>query len=113
MRWNDIFKKTLESQHMAYQLHYWPGIQGAAKWCGWLPKYLAWFENVLLRNPKGSAHLVGRQLSYTDLSLFQLVDELLYAFSKNMSRALKKSTTRRRSARRRGAAKAHRALSAE
>lgn len=56
-----------------------------------LPKYLAWFENVLLRNPKGSAHLVGRRLSYADLSLFQLVDGLLYAFPKNMRRALKKA----------------------
>ena len=56
-----------------------------------LPKYLAWFENVLLRNPKGSTHLVGRRLSYADLSLFQLVDGLLYAFPKNMRRALKKA----------------------
>ena len=56
-----------------------------------LPKYLAWFENVLLRNPKGSQHLVGRRLSYADLSLFQLVDGLLYAFPKNMRRALEKA----------------------
>ena len=56
-----------------------------------IPKYLAWFENVLLRNPKGSAHLVGRRLSYADLSLFQLVDGLLYAFPKNMRRALEKA----------------------
>jgi len=53
-----------------------------------LPKYFAWFESVLARNPKGSAHLVGRRLSYADLSLFQLVDGLLYAFPNNTRRAL-------------------------
>ncbi|MEO6319290.1 MAG: glutathione S-transferase [Polaromonas sp.] len=56
-----------------------------------LPKFLAWFETVLLRNPKGSAHLVGQRLSYADLSLFQLVDGLLYAFPKSSRRALKKT----------------------
>ncbi len=56
-----------------------------------VPKYLAWFENVLMRNPKGSAHLVGKRLSYADLSLFQLVDGLLYAFPKSTRRALKKT----------------------
>jgi glutathione S-transferase len=55
-----------------------------------LPKYLGWFENVLLRNPKGRAHLVGKRLSYADLSLFQLIDGLLYAFPKSTRRALKK-----------------------
>lgn len=56
-----------------------------------MPKFLAWFESVLLRNPKGEAHLVGKRLSYADLSLFQLVDGLLYAFPKASSRALKKA----------------------
>ena len=56
-----------------------------------VPKYLAWFENVLQRNPRGSAHLVGKRLSYADLSLFQLVDGLLYAFPKSTRRALKKA----------------------
>ncbi len=56
-----------------------------------LPKYLDWFETVLTRNPKGSAHLVGKRLSYADLSLFQVVDGLLYAFPKSTRRALKKA----------------------
>ncbi|MGH6639647.1 MAG: glutathione S-transferase [Polaromonas sp.] len=55
-----------------------------------VPSFLAWFESVLARNPKGSAHLVGGRLSYADLSLFQLVDGLLYAFPKATRRALKK-----------------------
>lgn len=56
-----------------------------------MPKYLAWFESVLMRNPKGSAHLVGKRLSYADLSLFQLVEGLQYAFPKAARRALKKA----------------------
>ncbi|MDO8719607.1 MAG: glutathione S-transferase [Polaromonas sp.] len=53
-----------------------------------IPKYLGWFESVLQRNPKGSAHLVGARLSYADLSLFQLVEGLLYAFPLAGRRAL-------------------------
>ena len=56
-----------------------------------IPKYLAWFENVLMRNSGGDAHLVGKRLSYADLSLFQLVDGLLYAFPKSTRRALRKA----------------------
>lgn len=45
-----------------------------------LPKFLLWFESILARNPAGSRHLVGGKLSYADLSLFQLVEGLSYAF---------------------------------
>jgi glutathione S-transferase len=56
-----------------------------------IPKYLGWLETVLARNPKGDKHLVGARLSYADLSLFQLVEGLLYAFPKASTRALKKT----------------------
>jgi glutathione S-transferase len=45
-----------------------------------LPKYLQWFESILRANPAGPRHLVGGKLSYADLSLFQLVEGLRYAF---------------------------------
>ena len=45
-----------------------------------LPKFLHWFETIVSRNPAGSRHLVGGKLSYADLSLFQLVEGLRYAF---------------------------------
>jgi glutathione S-transferase len=44
------------------------------------PKYLGYFERVLERNPAGDKYLVGRSLSYADLSMFQLVAGLRYAF---------------------------------
>ena len=56
-----------------------------------IPKFLGWLETVLVRNPKGDRHLVGARLSYADLSAFQLVEGLLYAFPKATRRALKKT----------------------
>lgn len=38
-----------------------------------LPKYVDYFERVLANNPQGSRHMVGRKLTYVDLSMFQLV----------------------------------------
>jgi glutathione S-transferase len=49
-----------------------------------VPKFLDWFEGILSRNPDGPAHLVGNRLSYADLSLFQVMDGLTYAFPKLM-----------------------------
>ncbi|GJE17633.1 glutathione S-transferase [Methylobacterium marchantiae] len=51
-----------------------------------IPEYLAWFEHVLTRN--GGTHLVGSAVTYADLSLFQLIDGLLYAFPKATDAAL-------------------------
>jgi glutathione S-transferase len=51
-----------------------------------IPKYLGYFERVLERNPAGYRHLVGRRLSYPDLSLFQLLAGLRYAFPRAMAR---------------------------
>ena len=53
-----------------------------------IPKFLGWFEQVLRRNPAGDLHLVGASLTYADLSLFQLVAGLRYAFPKATARAL-------------------------
>jgi glutathione S-transferase len=45
-----------------------------------IPKYLGYFERVLNQNPAGPTHAVGKGLSYVDLSLFQVVEGLRYAF---------------------------------
>jgi glutathione S-transferase len=49
-----------------------------------MPKYLGYFERVLKQNPRGEAHSVGGALSYVDLSLFQLIEGLRYAFPRAM-----------------------------
>ena len=56
-----------------------------------MPMFLDWFETILARNPKGDSHLVGARLTYADLSLFQMVEGLRYAFPKASKRALKKT----------------------
>jgi glutathione S-transferase len=43
-------------------------------------KYLGWFERILTHNPGGYGHLASKRVSYADLSLFQAVEGLLYAF---------------------------------
>lgn len=49
-----------------------------------IPKFLGYFERVLERNPQGPEHLVGARLSYVDLSMYQLLSGLQYAFPKTM-----------------------------
>lgn len=51
-----------------------------------IERFLGWFETILTRNPKGPKFLVGAKLSYADLSLFQVVEGLRYAFPKRMAR---------------------------
>ncbi len=56
-----------------------------------LPKYLQWFESIVTRNPAGPRHLVAGKLSYADLSLFQLIEGLKYAFPRATASALAKT----------------------
>jgi glutathione S-transferase len=51
-----------------------------------VPKFLSYFEGVLNANSRGRGYMVGRALSYVDLSIFQLVAGLRYAFPKTMAR---------------------------
>lgn len=45
-----------------------------------IPKFMSYFERVLEQNPESSKHAVGAKLSYVDLSLFQVIEGLRYAF---------------------------------
>jgi glutathione S-transferase len=51
-------------------------------WKARAPKYLGYFEGLL--HGSGGAYLTGRRISYVDLSLFQIVEGLRYAFPKRM-----------------------------
>lgn len=46
-----------------------------------IPKYLSYFERAA-----SSGHTVGRSISYVDLSMFQIVEGLTYAFPRAMKR---------------------------
>lgn len=52
------------------------------------PKYLGYFERVIEHS--GGPFLLGRRISYADLSLFQLVEGMRYAFPKGMKRIERK-----------------------
>ena len=51
-------------------------------WKERVPKYLGYFEGLLKGH--GGAYLTGRRITYVDLSMFQIVEGLRYAFPKRM-----------------------------
>jgi glutathione S-transferase len=51
-------------------------------WNERVPKYLGYFEGLMEEG--GSSYITGRKATYVDLSLFQIVDGLRYAFPKRM-----------------------------
>ena len=54
-----------------------------AFWDSRAPKYLGYFEGLLQAN--GGRYVTGRRLTYVDLSLFQIVEGLRYAFPRRMN----------------------------
>ncbi len=53
-----------------------------------VPKFLGYFESILARNPRNDRCLVGGKLSYVDLSLFQILAGMRYAFPKSMAKVV-------------------------
>ena len=52
-----------------------------------IPKYLGYFERVIERNGRGT-WMVGRSVTYADLSMAQVIEGLRYAFLKATRKAL-------------------------
>jgi glutathione S-transferase len=50
-----------------------------------MPKFLGYFERILKHNSKGGDFILGKKLSYVDLSLFQMIEGLRYAFPRTMA----------------------------
>jgi glutathione S-transferase len=55
-----------------------------------MPKFFDYFERILNKHPKGSEYLLGKRFSYVDLSLFQMVAGLHYAFPRAMEKLERK-----------------------
>jgi glutathione S-transferase len=51
------------------------------------PKFLGYFDRVLSRNARSDRYLVGAKLTYVDVSMFQVIAGLSYAFPRAMARA--------------------------
>lgn len=86
----DLVKEIHDTHHPLSSELYYEDQRAAAKrytdlfWRHRVPKYLGYFEGVLDRS--GGPFLLGRKLCYADLSLFQIVAGLRYAFPKRMKR---------------------------
>jgi glutathione S-transferase len=84
----DLVLEIHDTHHPLGPSLYYEDQRGPAKkrtaefWSERVPKYLGYFER-LLENSAGS-WVAGRRLSYVDLSLFQIVAGLRYAFPKRM-----------------------------
>ena len=50
-----------------------------------IPKYLGYFEKALVSRSSGEPYLLGAKITYADLSLFQIVAGLSYAFPDTMA----------------------------
>lgn len=90
----DLVVEIHDSHHPITSWLYYEEQKPAAKrrtadfWRYRVPKFLGFFERVLQNN--GGRVLVGRRLTYVDLSLFQILEGLRYAFPKRMKRFEKK-----------------------
>jgi glutathione S-transferase len=90
----DLVVEIHDTHHPITSWLYYEEQRPAAKrrtndfWRYRVPKYLGYFERMLQKN--GGSYMVGRRLGYIDLSLFQIVEGLRYAFPKRMKRFEKK-----------------------
>jgi len=86
----DLVVEIHDTHHPVTTYLYYEEQRPAAKrrtadfWRYRVPKYLRYFERVLARS--GGPYVLGRRLTYVDLSLFQIVEGLRYAFPKRMKR---------------------------
>jgi glutathione S-transferase len=84
----DLVLEIHDTHHPLGPSLYYEDQRGPAKkrsgefWKERVPKYLGYFEGILKSN--GAAWLTGRRLTYADLSLFQIVEGLRYAFPRHM-----------------------------
>jgi len=90
----DLVVEVHDTHHPITSWLYYEEQRPAAKrrtkdfWRYRVPKFLGYFERVLAKN--GGQYLVGRRLSYVDLSVFQIVEGLRYAFPNAMKRIERK-----------------------
>ena len=87
---SDLVVEIHDTHHPVTTYLYYEEQRPAAKrrtadfWRYRIPKLLGYFERVLARS--GGAYVLGRRLSYVDLSLFQIIEGLRYAFPSRMKR---------------------------
>jgi glutathione S-transferase len=84
----DLVTEVHDTHHPLGSSLYYEDQRAAARkrtaefWKERVPKFTGYFEGLL--EGSGGAWLTGRRLTYVDLSLFQIVDGLRYAFPRRM-----------------------------
>jgi glutathione S-transferase len=84
----DLVLEIHDTHHPLGPALYYEDQRAAAKkrteefWKERVPKYLGYFERLLQGG--GGSYVTGRKLTYVDLSLFQIVEGLRYAFPRRM-----------------------------
>src|SRR6516162_3685893 len=90
----DLVVEIHDTHHPVTTYLYYEEQRPAAKrrtadfWRYRIPKMLGYFERILAKSR--GPYLLGRRLCYVDLSLFEIVEGLRYAFPKRMRRFEKK-----------------------
>jgi glutathione S-transferase len=86
----DFVAEVHDAHHPLGTSLYYEDQKAAAKtrtklfWAERVPKFLGYFERLL--KGQGTAFITGRSISHVDLSLFQIVEGLRYAFPNRMAR---------------------------
>jgi glutathione S-transferase len=84
----DLVLEIHDTHHPLGPSLYYEEQKGPAKkrtaefWKERVPKYLGYFEDIVEAN--GGPYVTGRRATYVDLSLFQIVEGLRYAFPRRM-----------------------------
>src|SRR5271168_4225360 len=84
----DLVLEVHDTHHPLGPSLYYEDQRAAAKkrteefWKQRVPKYLGYFDRIL--EASGGTYVTGRRVTYVDLSLFQIVEGLRYAFPKRM-----------------------------
>jgi glutathione S-transferase len=84
----DLVLEVHDTHHPLGPSLYYEDQRGPAKkrteefWKERVPKYLGYFESIL--KSSGGSYLTGRRVVYIDLSLFQILEGLRYAFPNRM-----------------------------
>lgn len=86
----DLVLEVHDTHHPLGPSLYYEEQRAAAKkrtaefWDERVPKYLGYFEGLI--TARGGSYVTGRRITYVDLSLFQIVAGLRYAFPKRMQK---------------------------
>ena len=95
---SDLLTEVHDTHHpIASELYYEDQIEESKKRSAnfinlRIPKYLDYFEKIVANNKSNSGWLIGNSLTYPDLSLFQVVEGLNYAFPKSFTNVAKNYT---------------------